>query len=178
MDLVSIFENDEVSVLARLEFGADDSKEELRVIQTEVQELSDKFSILSRYSTEWKDVLNPISNFYGEVAQKLEKTLDNQKDLAKYQTLLMRESKSTTSNSRREETSNTRSSTSENALYPRRVTPPLPRPLLLLCPLILSRPLRRNPRSLHVLLDLSHPRREMDSHSVTWASSRTLVKPL
>jgi hypothetical protein len=85
---VSIFENDEVSVLARLEFGADDSKEELRVIQTEVQELSDKFSILSRYSTEWKDVLNPISNFYGEVAQKLEKTLDNQKDLAKYQTLL------------------------------------------------------------------------------------------
>lgn len=85
---MSIFENDEVSVLARLEFGADDSKEELRVIQTEVQELSDKFSILSRYSTEWKDVLNPISNFYGEVAQKLEKTLDNQKDLAKYQTLL------------------------------------------------------------------------------------------
>lgn len=85
---MSIFENDEVSVLARLEFGADDSKEELRVIQTEVQELSDKFSILSRYSTEWKDVLNPISNFYGEVAYKLEKSLDNQKDLAKYQTLL------------------------------------------------------------------------------------------
>ena len=85
---MSIFENDEVSVLARLEFGADDSKEELRVIQTEVQELSDKFSILSRYSSEWKDVLNPISNFYGEVSQKLEKTLDNQKDLAKYQTLL------------------------------------------------------------------------------------------
>lgn len=85
---MSIFESDEVSVLARLEFGADDSKEELRVIQTEVQELSDKFSILSRYSTEWKDVLNPISNFYGEVAYKLEKSLDNQKDLAKYQTLL------------------------------------------------------------------------------------------
>lgn len=85
---MSIFENDEVSVLARLEFGADDSKEELRVIQTEVQDLSDKFSILSRYSTEWKDVLNPISNFYGEVALKLEKSLDNQKDLAKYQTLL------------------------------------------------------------------------------------------
>nr|DAQ92870.1 MAG TPA: tail tape measure [Caudoviricetes sp.] len=85
---MSIFETDEVSVLARLEFGADDSKEELRVIQTEVQELSDKFSILSRYSSEWKDVLNPISNFYGEVSHKLEKTLDNQKDLAKYQTLL------------------------------------------------------------------------------------------
>ena len=85
---MSIFENDEVSVLARLEFGADDSKEELRVIQTEVQELSDKFSILSRYSSEWKDVLNPISNFYGEVSYKLEKTLDNQKDLAKYQKLL------------------------------------------------------------------------------------------
>lgn len=85
---MSIFESDEVSVLARLEFGADDSKEELRIIQTEVQELSDKFSILSRYSSEWKDVLTPISNFYGEVSHKLEKTLDNQKDLAKYQTLL------------------------------------------------------------------------------------------
>ena len=115
---MSIFENDEVSVLARLEFGADDSKEELRVIQTEVQELSDKFSILSRYSAEWKDVLNPISNFYGEVAQKLEKTLDNQKDLAKYQTLL----------NEGVETSNTRSSTSENALYPRRATPLLLHP--------------------------------------------------
>jgi hypothetical protein len=85
---VSIFENDEVSVLARLEFGADDSKEELRVIQTEVQDLSDKFSILSRYSSEWKDVLTPISNFYGEVAHKLEKSLDNQKDLAQYQNIL------------------------------------------------------------------------------------------
>lgn len=85
---MSIFENDEVSVLARLEFGADDSKEELRVIQTEVQDLSDKFSILSRYSSEWKDVLTPISNFYGEVAHKLEKSLDNQKDLAQYQNIL------------------------------------------------------------------------------------------